>query len=93
MEKTITRTFKLCHVTITDAMNGEVLKTETKGEKTDNKKEAMAFIKETGTTNFLVNIEETEEVREMPLSFFLEHSTIVEPKANKPESKPEAANV
>jgi hypothetical protein len=80
MEKTISRTFKLYEVTITDAVTNEVLKSEVIDTKLTKEKIAIKFIKERGKTNFIVDIIETETLREMTVDFFIKNSTIVVPK-------------
>ena len=80
MLKTITRTFKLFTVTIKDAMTGEVITQEVHDKLPKREKIAIAFIKETGRTNFTIEIIGTEEMREMSVNTFMEYSTLVVPK-------------
>jgi hypothetical protein len=80
MEKKITRSFTYNNVTIKDGKSGEVLKEFTSSEKADKAKIAVKYIKESGKTDFFIDIVENVEVREMTVETFLANSTIVVPK-------------
>lgn len=77
MEKKITRTFKFFAVTIKDGQTGEVLKSYESNVPVKREKIAVAYIKETKKTNFIIDIAEREELREMSFDKFIEHSKIV----------------
>lgn len=87
MEKKITRTFNYHKVEIVDASTKAILKSETITTEPDRKKIAIKFIKESGNTNFLINITKTEELREMTLETFIANSTIVIPKEKTEDVK------
>ena len=89
MEKKITRTFKFFKVVVKDGETGGILKEEMLATKPTREKISIKFIKETGKTNFMIDVVETEELREMSLETFISNSTIVAPKAT-PEPTPTA---
>jgi hypothetical protein len=77
MEKTIKRSFTFYNVKIIDVKTGETLKEEKTAQKISKEKVATNYIKETGTMGFTVEITEETQAREITLTKFLEHSTIV----------------
>lgn len=83
MERTIKRTFNIHTITIKEGKDGKELKQPynvISSSEPDRKKIAIDFIKETGNTNFYIDIQSREEVREIPFDTFLKYSTVVEPK-------------
>ena len=77
MEKKITRTIKTYKLIIRDSQTGAILKSEVTHTPINRKTAAIKFIKETGNTSFLIDIVETEELREMSLETFMANSTVV----------------
>ena len=79
MSKSITRTFKFYKVTIKDGETGGIVKEEVYGKNPSREKVAIAFIKESGKTNFTIDIVESEEQREMSVETFIFNSTLLKP--------------
>ena len=76
MAQTISRTLKNTKVVIKSS-TGELIKEFVANKKTTKVKESMAYMKETGCTNFAVELVEIEEQREMTLDTFIANSTLV----------------
>lgn len=88
MEKKITRTFKFSKVEIKDSKTGELLDTQVTEGIVSREKIAIKFIKATGNTSFVIDVVETEELREMTLEVFVAHSTIATPRVDNPTPTP-----